>query len=155
MAFTFYNPSNPYPQAPASRQPGPAPAPTNQSGLPNFAVLPYSQPGPRQPTNPTQDPLPDFRRPPSRPPGSYILRDSNPVKYPKPVGALQPRTGGNERPLLGGQAIASVGGASGAPANSGSILGSSVGNPDFYGAGLAPASGLGGGLYPSLVGLYR
>jgi hypothetical protein len=43
----------------------------------------------------------------------------------------------------------------GMAANGGAILGSSMGAPSFYGGGLVPASGLGGGLYPSLLSLYR
>jgi hypothetical protein len=153
MAFTLYNPSNQYPQAPAPRAPGPAPAPTNQSGLPNFAVLPQPTPQ-RAPNMPSQGPLPGgFGRPPARPPGSYILKDSNPVRYPNPIGsASASSTNGqwNPFPAVSGsapqQAAQNVGG---------SILGSSTSQPSFYGGGLSPASGLGGGLYPSLLGLYR
>ena len=90
------------------------------------------------------------------PMGALMLHDSNPVKYPRPVGAPQPRpTTQDSRqgfPPVGGLAQQLGGGLGG---GGGYILGSSVGPPSGYGAGLAPASGLGGGLYPSLVSLYR
>jgi hypothetical protein len=111
----------------------------------------YNNPGGADGTNPGSV----YGTPPARAPGSQILQDSNPIKYPQPKGGIgQARPSGGERPLLGGQTIMAGGGGP-ATTNSGSILGSSVGNPGFYGAGLAPASGLGGGLYPSLVSLYR
>jgi hypothetical protein len=97
-----------------------------------------------------------YATPFDRAPGTQILADSNPSRYQSPQGSTRPLGTGVERPLLGGQLRSTLGGGgSQSAANSGSILGSSVGNPGFYGAGLSPASGLGGGLWPSLVNLYR
>lgn len=86
----------------------------------------------------------------------YILRDSNPVKYPKPVVSRQPQptttpsNGGF--PAMPGGSQQQGGGLGG---SGGYILGSSAGPPAGYGAGLTPATQLGGGLWPSLVGLYK
>lgn len=131
---------------------GPILGPSDSSGTPNPIGPTYTPP--RQ-TNPTQAPLPTpGRLPPSLQPqfqGMQILRDSNPVRYPQPIGTTSASsTTGQWNPFppmsAGAQAAQSVGGA---------VLGSSTSQPSFYGGGLSPASGLGGGLYPSLVGLYR
>lgn len=80
-----------------------------------------------------------------------VLQDSNPIRYPRPIGNTTPQAAGMQYqpfPSISGgqQAQQSIGGA---------VLGSSTSQPSWYGGGLSPASGLGGGLYPSLVGLYR
>lgn len=127
--------------------------------LPNQAPVPPSAPNTVQPGQPAPwQRIPGSGvgvSPPTRPPGSYILRDSNPVKYPRPVGTTrQPQT---QNPTQQ-SAFASgggFGGAQGGMGGGGTVLGSSTGSPGFYGGGFAPASGLGGSLYPSLVSLYR
>lgn len=83
--------------------------------------------------------------------GKYYLGDSNPrgsTAQVLPRGKLSDY----QKPNYAGNGLSASGGFQG---SSGGILGSSVGPPAFYGAGLAPASGLGGGLWPSLVSLYR
>jgi hypothetical protein len=84
-----------------------------------------------------------------------MLRDSNPGLFRRPpqlTATPQAPANGRLQEVIGGMGGMGGGGQQG---NAGAILGSSVGAPSFYGGGLAPASGLGGGLYPSLVGLYR
>ena len=151
--------SSGYPQAqpqPTSINGGTGPllGPANSSGTPN-------QIGPLQSTQPAMGSnlgTTSHHRPP---PGQThvsqfqfdkVLQDSNPVRYPRPMGSTtaQPANGQQWTPFpqvsSGGQPQQGSGG---------SVLGSSTSQPPFYGGGLAPASGLGGGLWPSLVSLYQ
>jgi hypothetical protein len=99
-----------------------------------------------------------LNRPPTpRAPGTYVLQDSNPRPQPRPLNspASSSSSQSGYRDLIGAPGGMGGSGGNASGASQGSILGSSVSQPPFYGAGLAPASGLGGGLYPSLVSLYK